>query len=292
MTWPLGLDVTERPLADQWTLMSHPPRMRRGVSLLQVQPQPAAGANFTRKVDNAWWERIVSLYFTLACSAAAGVRSVSVNLLDADGNIFNATLAILAASPGETWAVSADLAGTPGPQAATSLVAQGTVTSPAAGATVATITLPAGEWAANWNVSLSGTVAAADANNFALTVPGLLNEVSDNPGAAGGPWGQNPATFEVPAGGSVLKIKVIGAGTAGAVYDGALSVVAAGTLTTYPQLPDIVLRSGWQAQIAVAGIQAGDQLSAINLMVERYPSNYADGTMISNAEDAAAYELG
>lgn len=279
MTEPRPRGLVEGTLADLVTLMQEPVWPRRGNTYLAAGAQPAAGAGFTYKVDSAWWERIVSLYFQFAAAAGGTARQVAINLLGADGQIFNSTPALVQVQGGETWIVSADLAGTPGQPGASGSAAQGVQTSPAALTTIAQVTVGAGVWTVAWNVSLSGTVAAPEANNFQLSGPTAGAQTSDNPAVAGGPWQQNPATFEIGAGGGVIKVRNIALATVGAVYDAAFTATPAGSTTSYPQLPNIVLKSAWQAQIAVAGIQAGDQLSAIQILTERYPSNWADGSL-------------
>lgn len=288
MTAPDPDGPWDRPLADRRSLMSHPVGYRRGVWWVERPANPAAGAGYSRKTDGAWFERIVSLYFTFAAAAGSSPRQVLINLLDGDGLVFNTTPAIQSVQGGETWIVSADLAGTVSAGGGTSEGAAGTATSPAAGATIASVTVGPGLWQLAWNVSLSGTVGAPEQNNFKATVTGVNLDTSDNPAAAGGPWIQSPVEFEAPAGGTTAAIKTIALATTGAVYDASFSVIPQGAAGAFPQLPDIMLRPGWQIQVAVAGIQAGDQVSGIAVLVERYASDWADGTLLSDFEGELA----
>lgn len=96
--------------------------------------------------------------------------------------------------------------------------AQGSVTSPGAAASIAAFgTLPAGEYTLNWTVELSGTIAAAELNNFQANQAGIDLTPSVNPAVAG-PYPQPPLQIVIPAGGATLNIKTIAAGTVGAVY--------------------------------------------------------------------------
>lgn len=287
MTEQAGNGLVAGTVADLFTLMQEPPYPRRGNTYLDTPAQPAAGANYLHKVDNAWWERVVSLYFTFVAAAGGNPRQVLINLLNADGVLFNTTPAVVSVQAGETWNVSADLAGTPGAPAGDSIGAAGTVTSPAAGATITSAPIGQGVWTVSWNVSLSGTVGAPEVNNFKITTTGVNWGNSDNPGAVGGPWIQSPVQVISPAGGTTVAVKTSVLGTTGAVYDAAFSAVPVGAVTTYPQLPNIVLKSSWQLQVQVAGIQAGDQISNIALLVERYPSNWADGSLRFDYEQLA-----
>lgn len=95
---------------------------------------------------------------------------------------------------------------------------KGNITSPAAGATVVSFgTVPAGEYTLNWQVELSGTLAAAEQDNFEVVIPAVGNKVSVN-GIAALLYPQEPVVINVPAGGAVIKITSVGAGTVGAVY--------------------------------------------------------------------------
>lgn len=119
---------------------------------------------------------------------------------------------------------------------------KGSVTSPAAGATVVTLgTVPAGEYTVNWSVELSGTLAAAEQDNFQLNVVGLLTVGSINEPTAN-VFTQPSEVIVVPAGGATVKINAINLGTVGAVY--------AATITLFQQ-------AGYQATIFDSGQDIG-----------------------------------
>lgn len=271
-------------LADLRTLMSRPVGLRRG-SAYRVKPaNPAAGGGFTYTVGAGYWERIAALTFTLATSAAAPDRSAVLNYLDGDGSLVNQTLMIPLLGPSQTWIASADLSGSSGQPGAAGLSATGTAGSPAAGATIASIAAPAGDFTVSWLISLGGTVAAADTNNFGVFVGAVQVAQSVNPGSSFTSIAQQPVNIQVPPGGATVAIKAIGAGTAGSNYNAELTLGWTANNTSYPELPDLILKPLDQAQIAVAGIQAADQLSAIVLTTERYPSNWADGSLEQDLE--------
>lgn len=95
--------------------------------------------------------------------------------------------------------------------------AEGSVTSPAAGTIIAsTLAVPFGEYGINWTVSLAGTVAAADANNFGLYVNSTLVATSVNLGAVG-EYPQPEVTVNIPQGATV-SVKNIALATVGAIY--------------------------------------------------------------------------
>lgn len=109
--------------------------------------------------------------------------------------------------------------------------AAGQVTSPAAGATIVQVTgLPAGDYQVSWNVELSGTLAAADANNFQLLNGVTVILASDNLAVAG-VYPQPGVVITVPASGTV-SIQAIALGTVGAVYRAqlVLSLLAGGAI--------------------------------------------------------------
>lgn len=48
-------------------------------------------------------------------------------------------------------------------------------------------------------------------------------------------------------------------------------------VTANAAIPDLVIPSGWQIELEVIGILAGDQVSTIRMMNQRYPSGIASG---------------
>ncbi len=115
--------------------------------------------------------------------------------------------------------------------------AEGSVISPAAGATIVTLAgLAAGTYLVNWEVELSGTLAAADANNFQITRPSLAAVGSVNLAVAG-VYPQAPLEITVPSGG-FISILAIGLATVGAVYSAQLTLTPVATPNTVAELQD------------------------------------------------------
>ena len=78
--------------------------------------------------------------------------------------------------------------------------------------------LPAGTYTVTWTVSLSGTIAAAEANNFILNLgPSIFIANSVNPAAAGS-YPQAPVTITSPGGLALLILSGANNATSGAVY--------------------------------------------------------------------------
>lgn len=101
---------------------------------------------------------------------------------------------------------------------------EGSVTSPAANTTLLTISgLAAGTYTVKWQVELSGTVAAADANNFKVQQGGTFVVGSINQGAVGN-FPQDDFEMVLVAGNNVT-VRSVAAGTVGAVYSAQLSLI-------------------------------------------------------------------
>lgn len=284
MTTPNPARLIEGTLADLRTLMGRPVGLRRGNTYLVPLPNPAAGSGLVYKVDAAFWEHVVSLLFTFTASAAAGLRSLSIALANSDGTPFNITPAGPSILAGQTWQISADMSEGPFSFAGPSQDATGSVTSPAALGTVVSLgTVPAGEYVINWTVGLGGTLGAADRNNFALVVGGNTIATSVNEPVAG-EYPQPAETVDIPAGGTTILIQAIALGTVGAIYSATVTVSQITAGIACPQLPDIVLKAGYQLQINGINLKAADQISGVQLLTERYPSNWADGSLESDLE--------
>ena len=89
--------------------------------------------------------------------------------------------------------------------------------NPGAGTLITQQPLGAGTYAVTWTATLSGTVDAADHNNFGLYNGTDLIATAENMTAAG-TYPQPPLTVPIPAGGARLAVKNIAASTSGAVY--------------------------------------------------------------------------
>jgi hypothetical protein len=277
-------DLTEGTLADLQTLMHHPPRLRRGHTADSLIPTPAPGGGYTYKIGASYWERIVALAFLLTTGAAAGARSLAINYAQGDAVIFDASPVAAGIGPSQTCQVYADLDGTP----AVSPAPTQAITQSFAGGAGATVTLPAGATLLGYTVTAASTAAAENGTVTVSNVPGgpLVYAFTMPNGGNGAPFQNIPFPGGLaPVGGAItVVLSAITSGSAGdltAYYQMGGSATAS---TAYPQLPDITMKSGWQVQLAVAGVQAADQLSNIIIINEQYPSNWADGALGSDEE--------
>jgi hypothetical protein len=129
------------------------------------------------------------------------------------------------------------------------LQVEGSVTSPAAGATIVTTpALSASIFRVEWTVSLQGTVAAADANNFSLQLNATPELQSLNLGAVGV---YPQPDVQINAGSfNTINVKALAVGTVGAIY-------AAQIVLTPLSAPDalVELQDGNQplAELSVPG---------------------------------------
>ncbi len=103
--------------------------------------------------------------------------------------------------------------------------------NPGAGTLITGQPLGAGTYAVTWTATLSGTVDAADFNNFGLYNGTDLIAAAENMTAAG-TYPQPPLTVPIPAGGATLAVKNIAASTSGAVYAAQLTTIVLPILPT------------------------------------------------------------
>lgn len=89
--------------------------------------------------------------------------------------------------------------------------------APAAGATVASISLPNGEYEITWTLELSGTPGAADVDNVQMFNGATLVATSVNAGAVGN-YLQATVQINVQFGPLTVAWKAIGAAAVGSVY--------------------------------------------------------------------------
>ena len=103
----------------------------------------------------------------------------------------------------------------------------GSVTSPGTFQIFLTIPVSPGTYTISWTVTLSGTLAAADANNFGITLGSgpTIAAPSVNAGAAG-TYPQKPVTFSVAAPDTLTLKSWSSTPTTGAVYGGTITTGA------------------------------------------------------------------
>lgn len=117
------------------------------------------------------------------------------------------------------------------------LSAEGSVTSPGATATIAaTASAPAGTYTINWSVSLAGTVAAGDANNFSLVDATGTVVASLNAGAVGNY--PQPAVNVTTTAVGTFSVHATLAGTVGAIYGAEIDAAPALGIAAVVELQD------------------------------------------------------
>lgn len=95
--------------------------------------------------------------------------------------------------------------------------ADGTAAAPVAGATIASVALANGVYAVQWELELSGTISAADADNVQLFIAATSIDKSVNAGVAG-TYGPFVTQANVVFGPLTLAAKAIGNATAASSY--------------------------------------------------------------------------
>lgn len=265
--------------------LAHIPRELRGSNLgyglgatrIVKLPPPAAASAFTHTIPADNWERLLSLAFNLVTSAVAGTRTLAITFLDGDGNIFNLTPISNEVGPSQNITAYADLASVTQVAVPASHQAEGSQTSPAAGTTIVSLVLPSGGWSLAWLVQVSGTVGAPEIDNFQLVSAGTVLDTSINGNAVGQPYQQQPSQVQIPIGGATVLVRNSALATVGAVYAAQLVATPANLPAAQVQIPDFLMHSGWAWGIQLGGPQAGDQLSGILALMERFPSDLAGG---------------
>jgi hypothetical protein len=127
--------------------------------------------------------------------------------------------------------------------------------SPAAGA-IFSRKIPPDTWERLRSLQVTLTTSAVVANRF----PRLILRDQDN--------NQFLAALLSPA---VTASSVV---TLNAVPGGITNLSGSGS--SFTPLPDLILRSGYSMNIEVPGIDVGDQLSGIALLLRRIPAEYAE----------------
>lgn len=268
MSYPGGTISSARP-----QLRQSAAALGRGWLQLVKLPTPAAAGSLQRTVPADYWERLLSLSFSLVTSAVAGTRTLALAYQDGDGYTFNLVPISNALGPSLNLNGYADLASVTPVQEPTSFQAEGSATAPAALTTLASVNIPSGGYTVNWTLMLSAAQAATDNDNFGLYLGTTLLLQSVNGTILGQPYPQDTVEVQVPIGGATLAVKNIGAGSAGAGYNAQLSATPSNLPALQVQLPDFMMKSGWQLVLQLGNAQAGDQISAAALLLERYPSS-------------------
>lgn len=263
-------------------------RGRGWLSLEKISPAPAAGASYTYVCDGTYWRRLLAVAFTFTPSATVAIRTVGVAFADGDGFVFNNTLIAGSIAASQAASYYGDPAQTSPVEGPTSLGAEGSVTSPGTFANIASsAVLPAGQYTATVTINMAGTlVQAADANNTRLVAGGNVITVLDN-NIGSAPQTFGPFDFEVQASGTIQVQTAGNTPTTGSIYSAEITITPAQYEFEFT-IPDFVVKSGWQIQVNVGNAQAADQLSAIALLFERFPSSEASMGKHHVVDDLAA----
>lgn len=277
-------DARSDTLASLRQVLAAPPLRRRGIAQLLAPATPAAATNYIHTVPGDYWERLLTASFTFTASSTAARRTLALNFADGDGNIFNQTQIAGNIIQNIVTTQYGDLSQVNPIQGGTALTIEGSVTTPAANGAIASLTpLPAGTYFVTAVVNMAGTlVQATDANNIKLYNGGLTlyANLDNNIGSAPQTFG--PFECQVPSGGSIIAA-AINLSTTGSIYSVSLNAVPASQQGSF-QFPDLTLETGWQIQIAVGNAQAADQISGVQLLLERYASNVANGGLEDEQE--------
>lgn len=165
----------------------------------------------------------------------------------------------------------------------------GTTTSPASFQIIDSVNIPAGTYTVQWSVALSGTVGAADANNFALFLGNTQLAISVNAGAAG-TYAQASVTFTSPGGsgfGASLNIKTwSGTPTTGATYS---ATITAGGGTGTAQLGPSFPRESWRVSVASVSVATGTLEAQCKISQGAYAGQtFIDGTTWGSTGDSTS----
>lgn len=277
-------ELVEGTLADLHTLMGNPVRHARGSTQLTRPPSPAAGQTYTYKVPPDWWVRLVSVTATLTTTASGIQRNIDLALADGDGAVFFRRPFLTHVQGNQTVTGQAALVPTAAPVPAMPASVYQQATTPAAATQLAqTFANYTGWYKVQWSVKLGGTLTAGtDDTNLFLTdgssvqVPAIASPVA-------GVYNQDAVTWWLNNGQNVHVSTTVLA-TTGAIYGAKVTLLRPDGLSSETPLPDVILKSGWQVLFPAVNLQAGDQLGSIALVVEQYPSNWADGALGEDAE--------
>jgi hypothetical protein len=241
--------------------------------VLEKVPQPASGGGLTFPIDGTYWRRLVSMAGVLTCSAVAGQRSLSLAYADGDANVWNLLPLAAQIFPGQVLPFFGDQA-TVSPVAGNGLTPAAVAVANTFAATgSATVTLPNGAAITGFDVTQSsvaanatGVVTVTGAQGGTLTYDAVATTTAtDNLSI------RFPSPLQPAAGAAGIAV----------TYTGGASTPA-GTVTAYgqaaavsaqAQLPDFILKSGWQLLLQLGGAQVGDQISGVQFLMERYPSS-------------------
>jgi hypothetical protein len=248
----------------------------RGWTTLEKLALPAAGGGLTYPIDGTYWRRLLSLAATLTTSATAGQRALNLAYLDGDGFAFNVVPILAQVSPGQAIPIFADQAQVSPVPGSGINPAPTVAAASAAAAGTATATLPLLNAITGFDVTVGGVavnttslITVTGVQGGTLTYTQLSTTTNTDNVQVRFPQPLQPA-----AAGTAIAVTFTGSANSPP-----LTIVAYGSaplVSAQVQLPDFMLKSGWQLALQLTGAQAGDQLSGIGLLFERYPSSDTD----------------
>jgi len=249
----------------------------KGIYELLPYPNPAAGSGLSRTIPGDYWERMIAVSFNFVASATSARRSLAFQFQNGDGVPFLSVPIIAEVNTSQSISVFGYRGALPYATWDASQSYYGTATSPGAATTIVSAgTYPPGLYQIEWTVELQGTTTAGtDNDNFKLVAGGTTVEQSVN-GFAVGAYPQQNTFVDLSVAGTIT-VANINAGTSGAVYSSNITVIPQTTQNTNFVIPDITIQSGWIAAVVGNQLQAGDQISTVNFLLERYASDYANG---------------
>jgi hypothetical protein len=128
---------------------------------------------------------------------------------------------------------------------AASLAATGSAAIVAGGQTVVSETLPAGTYVVNWNMLLSAAATTADVDNAQLMIGATVIMVANYGDTLNTTYPQLPVTVVIPAGGAVLSVQSIGAGSATSTYRSSIVATPVGSAPGSAPVTVAVLDEAW-----------------------------------------------
>jgi hypothetical protein len=280
----MAQDSVGRVLHSRRALLSDPTAFRRGTQQLLPAQTPASASSFLSGVSGSYWERILTISGTIATTATGGIRQLLFQLFNGDGVPFVSTPILAGVGASKTLSFY----GNQNYQSPNSFPLSqdnyGTQTSPTTGTTIVSATASGfGSYTIDWTVELQGTTTAGtDNDNFGLYANGSLVAQSVN-GFELGTYPQEPTDEILPSAG-IFAIKAINTATTGAVYSASLVITSVESQNAVFTIPDLMLESGWSYGITGINLLAGDQLSNIQVLLERYASDYANGGWVLEQE--------
>jgi hypothetical protein len=272
-------------LAGLRQLMTAPPGIRVGNTTLIKPPNPPASTPYVFTNSSDYWVRITAATFTLATLANQGaVRNTCPQWADADGFVYAQSPSYETLQDGMTvpWFGALQQPAAIGP---TYPVVEGS-TQLQNGQPLVT-NIQEGESLTGFDLSgLPPTAPSTTTVQITNTLGGVLTWAWPQPVA-----GPQPLIVRFPG-----PIPPLNATTPITFTVTSAATVGNFALNTYGAfvppfsfgimgpMPDVILKPGHTWTTFIQGMVAGDQISNVGLLLERYPSDFASGARAANEE--------